>query len=429
MGTLVEEIIGARVGRTVRPGDLVVAEVDFMMSHDNTTPLAIQTFRATGRSIKDPSRIVIHFDHAWPPPNPVAAANQKKIRDFIRKEDLPWLFHEGICHQVMIEKGFVRPGSIIMGGDSHSVTYGAFGALGCGFGSTDIGAAWTSGKTWLRVPSSIRVNIEGTCGPDVEEKDVMLEVCRQITMDGGTYRSIEFGGSFIDKLPMERRILFSNMTAEVGAMCGLIAADETTLRYLAEETEAPDGIPAPIGAGLAPMAPTADAVYESTIQIDVDALSPMVARHPRPDDGVPVGEVAGLDVDQVFIGTCTNGRFDDLAAAAEILRGRKVDRFTRTIVTPASQEVFQKAQREGLLDIFMDAGCTVTQPGCGACIGRHGGILAPGERALTTMNRNFLGRMGSAEAEIYLASPRTAAATAIAGSITDPRTLSLEEVH
>ena len=231
VGTLVEEIIGTRVGRRVKPGDLVVVDVDYIMSHDNTTPLAIQTFRATGQSIADPSKIVIHFDHAWPPPNPVAAANQKKIREFIREEDLPWLFHEGICHQVMIEKGFVSPGSIIMGGDSHSVTYGAFGALGCGFGSTDIGAAWTSGRTWLRVPSSIRVELDGTLPFGVEEKDVMLEICRRITMDGGTYRSIEFGGSFIQGLTMEHRILFSNMAAEVGAMCGLIEADEETLRY------------------------------------------------------------------------------------------------------------------------------------------------------------------------------------------------------
>lgn len=415
MGTLVEEIIAQRVGRQVRPGEIVLVDVDYMMSHDNTSPLAIKTFEAIGKPIADPDRIVIHFDHAWPPPNPVAALNQKGIRSFIREHDLPWFFHEGICHQVMIEKGFVTPGAILIGGDSHSVTYGAFGALGCGFGSTDIGAAWASGRTWLRVPETIRIEITGQTPDGVTEKDVMLEICRVITMDGGTYRSIEFGGNYIEELPMHRRILFSNMSAEVGAKCGLIAADETTLRYLRDCT--------PARAELRPMAPTADAVYERTVQIAVDRLTPMVARHPRPDDGVPIAEVVGLPVDQVFIGTCTNGRLEDLEAAAEVLRGRKVNRFTRTIVTPASQEVYAAAQRAGLLEIFMDAGCTVTQPGCGACIGRHGGILAPGERAFTTMNRNFLGRMGSAEAEIYLGSPSSAAATAIAGSIQDAREL------
>lgn len=415
MGTLVEEILGRRVGRDVRPGEIVVVDVDYMMSHDNTTPLAIKTFEAIGRPLAAPEKIVIHFDHAWPPPNPVAAANQKGIRDFIRANELPWFFHEGICHQVMIEKGFVTPGSIIIGGDSHSVTYGAFGALGCGFGSTDIGAAWASGRTWLRVPETIRIEITGALAEGVEEKDVMLEICRVITMDGGTYRAIEFGGEFIESLPMERRILFSNMSAEVGAKCGLIAADETTLRYLRDTTQ-PRG-------ELIPVTPTADAVYERKVTIAADQLTPMVARHPRPDDGVPIAEVAGLAIDQVFIGTCTNGRLEDLAAAAEILRGRKVHPFTRTIVTPASQEVMNAAQRAGLLEVFTDAGCTVTQPGCGACIGRHGGILAPGERAFTTMNRNFLGRMGSAEAEIYLGSPRSAAATALTGCISDAREL------
>lgn len=415
MGTLVEEIIGRRVGRRVQPGEIVTVDVDYMMSHDNTTPLAIKTFEAIGRPLHDPKKIVIHFDHAWPPPNPVAALNQKGIREFIRANDLPWFYHEGICHQVMIEKGFVTPGSIIIGGDSHSVTYGAFGSLGCGFGSTDIGAAWTSGRTWLRVPSTIRVEVTGETQPGVDEKDVMLEICRVITMDGGTYRSIEFGGDYIEGLSMSRRILFSNMSAEMGAKCGLIAADETTLQYLREHTE--------IRTEVGPIAPTADAVYERTVTVRADQLTPMVARNPRPDDGVPIAEVAGLPIDQVFIGTCTNGRLEDLTAAANILRGRQVNRFTRTIVTPASMDVYNAAQRAGILEVFTDAGCTVTQPGCGACIGRHGGILAPGERAFTTMNRNFLGRMGSAEAEIYLGSPESAAATALAGCITDARSL------
>ena len=412
MGTLVEEILSRKLDRRVGAGEIVVVEVDAMMTHDNTTPLARRAFEKIGRPLAAPERIVIHFDHAWPPPNPIAAANQKEVRDFVREHDLPWLFHEGISHQVMIERGFVRPGSILIGGDSHSVTYGAFGALGCGFGSTDLGAAWASGKTWLRVPSTIRVEIEGQTAPGVLAKDVMLEICRRIGMDGGSYRSIEFGGSFIDALPMADRIVFANMSAELGAKCGLIAADDTTLRYLEDSTEAEGPFER-----LEPRDPD----YECVLRISADELPPLVARPPRPDDGVSVEDLAGVSLDQVFIGTCTNGRFEDLRLAASLLEGRRVHRFTRTIVTPASQEVFDRAQDAGLLRIFSDAGCTVTQPGCGACIGRHGGVLAPGERALTTMNRNFVGRMGSGESEIYLASPLTAAASALAGSIADPR--------
>lgn len=414
MGTLVEEILSRKTGRDVRAGDMVVVDVDWMMTHDNTTPLAREAFERIGRPLAHPERLVIHFDHAWPPPNDVAAANQRAIREFIREHDLPWFFHEGISHQVMIEKGFVTPGAVIVGGDSHSVTYGAFGALGCGFGSTDLGAAWATGRTWLRVPETIRVEIRGRPARGVAPKDVMLEICRVVTMDGATYRSIEFGGELIDGLEMNDRIVFSNMAAEVGAKCGLIAADDTTLRWLAENTD-PRG-------PVEPIAPV-DPVYERVYSIDAGRLGPMVARHPRPDDCVPLASVAGLDVDQVFIGTCTNGRFEDLAIAASVLAGRHVDRFTRTIVTPASQAVYDRAQEAGLIRIFTDAGCTVTQPGCGACIGRHGGILAAGERAFTTMNRNFVGRMGSGRAEIYLGSPATAAATAVAGCIADPRDL------
>ena len=275
-----------------------------------------------------------------------------------------------------------------------------------------MGVAWVTGKAWFKTPETILVNLSGQAGPGVCSKDVMLYIAGQLGMDGATYKSLEFGGPYITALPMHERIVFSNMSTEVGAKCGLIAADQTTLDYLRERPRAQDA--------LQPLA-AVNPRYERVLDIDVGQIGPQVACHPDVDQVRPLAEVAGLPIDEVFIGTCTNGRYEDLEIAAAILKGRQVSRFTRTIVTPASVEVYRKAQQAGLLEIFQDAGCTIGVVGCGACIGRHGGLLAAGERAFTTMNRNFIGRMGSPEAEIYLGSPAAAAATAIAGKISDPR--------
>lgn len=412
MGTLVEEIFGRRIGRQVNAGEIVLVDVDAIMSHDNTTPLAIKAFSEIGKPIRDASRIVIHFDHAYPAPNQVAAENQQKIVRFIQKEGIENFYHRGVCHQVMIEEGFVRPGGIVIGGDSHTVTYGALGCFATGLGSSEIGAAWITGKTWFKVPETILVRLEGKTQPGVYSKDVMLALAGQLGMDGATYKSLEFAGSYIDELPVHARIVFANMSVELGAKCGLIAPDQVTLEFLANETKA-----APPFESFTAVNPR----YEKEISMDVSTLEPMVACHPDVDNVKPLREVTGLAIDQVYIGTCTNARYEDLVIAADILKGRQVNRFTRTLVTPASQTVYEKALSGGLIQIFLDAGCTVNAPGCGACIGRHGGILAPAERAFTTMNRNFIGRMGSAEAEIYLGSPAAAAATAIEGKIADPR--------
>ncbi len=412
MGTLVEEIFSRRLGRTVSAGEIVMVDVDAIMSHDNTTPLAIKAFSEIGKPIRDTSKIVIHFDHAYPAPNQLAAENQQKIVRFIQQQGIDNFYHRGVCHQVMIEEGFVRPGGIIIGGDSHTVTYGALGCFSTGLGSSEIGAAWVTGKCWFKVPETILVRLEGTAPAGVYSKDVMLALAGQLGMDGATYKSLEFAGSYIDALPAHARIVFSNMSVELGAKCGLIAPDQTTLDYLATETKAQ----APFEQFTA-----VNPRYERTITIDVSTLQPMVACHPDVDQVKPLTEIAGLTIDQVYLGTCTNARYEDLEIAAGILKGRQVSRFTRTLVTPASQTIYEKAMSAGLIQIFLDAGCTVNAPGCGACIGRHGGILAPGERAFTTMNRNFIGRMGSAEAEIYLGSPAAAAATAIEGRIADPR--------
>jgi len=412
MGTLVEEIFSRRLGRQVNAGEIVLVDVDAIMSHDNTTPLAIKAFSEIGKPIRDASKIVIHFDHAYPAPNQVAAENQQKIVRFMQKEGIENFYHRGVCHQVMIEEGYVRPGGIVIGGDSHTVTYGALGCFATGLGSSEIGAAWITGKTWFKVPETILVRLEGNTQPGVYSKDVMLALAGQLGMDGATYKSLEFAGSYIDQLPVHARIVFANMSVELGAKCGLIAPDQITLDYLTNETKA-----RPPFEKFAAVNP----YYEREISLDVSTLEPMVACHPDVDNVKPLREVTGLAIDQVYIGTCTNARYEDLVIAADILKGRQVSRFTRTLVTPASQTVYEKALAGGQIQIFLDAGCTVNAPGCGACIGRHGGILAPAERAFTTMNRNFIGRMGSAEAEIYLGSPAAAAATAIEGKIADPR--------
>lgn len=414
MGTLIEEIFSRKAGRPVQAGEILLLDIDYVMSHDNTTPLAIKALREIGKPILDKSRIVLHLDHAYPAPNVLAAENHKKILEFVVEQELPHLYRQGVCHQVMIEEGYIRPGTIIVGADSHSNTYGALGAFGAGLGSTEIAVAWVTGKCWFKVPETIRIELAGKPEPGVYAKDVMIYIAGLLGMNGATYRSVEFGGACIDGLPVHERLVFPNMSTEIGAKCGLIAADQVTIDYLESETHASGPFEQ-----IRPLNPS----YEHMVEIDVSALTPQVSCHPDVDNVKPLEQVEGLQVNEVFIGTCTNARYEDIEIVANMLKGREVHPFTRVIVTPASQRIYKKAMQNGLIEILMDAGCTVTGTGCGACIGRHGGILAPGERALTTMNRNFIGRMGSPQAEIYLASPATAAATALTGRITDPRPL------
>lgn len=412
MGTMVEEIFSRKAGREVHAGEIVLVDVDTIMSHDNTTPLAIKAFREIGKPIFDKNKIVIHFDHAYPAPNLLAAEAQRKALDFMNEQGITQFYHQGVCHQVMIEEGFITPGAIVIGADSHSNTYGALGAFGAGFGSTEIGVAWVTGKCWFSIPQTIRIELSGATQPGVFAKDVMIFIAGKLGMDGGTYRSIEFGGDTIDRLPVHERIVLSNMSTEIGAKCGLIAADGVTLDYLKVETRAQGNYEQ-----IHPVNPQ----YEKIIAIDVSTIEPQIACHPDVDNAKALREVEGLAVDEVYIGTCTNARYEDLEIVAGILQGKTVHPRTRVIVTPASTRIYKKALQNGLIEILMDAGCTITGTGCGACIGRHGGVLAPGERALTTMNRNFIGRMGSPLSEIYLASPASAAAAALTGKITDPR--------
>lgn len=415
MGTLAEEIFSYKLGRPVHAGETVVVEVDHVMSHDTTTPLAIQAFRKlsqrNGGRVFDRERAHLVFDHIIPASTVAAATLQREVRAFAKEQELP-ILQEGICHQVMPEKGFVIPGSIIIGADSHSCTYGAFGAFGTGMGSTDIAVAYATGRTWFRVPETINVHLVGRLQPGVYAKDVSLEIVRRIGVDGANYRAIEYTGEVIEQFSMSERMTFSNMAIEMGGKAGLIAADETTREWLRGRTDKEY-----------PMLRARDPHYEQVIEIDVSQLKPLVACPPDVNIVHPAEEVEHVQIDQVFLGTCTNGRLDDLEIAANILRDKTISPTLRMVVIPASREVYLEAMRRGYLEIFARAGASVGTPGCGPCIGRHFGVLAPGERALTTMNRNFTGRMGDPTAEIYLGSPATVAATALTGHITDPRTV------
>jgi 3-isopropylmalate dehydratase large subunit len=411
MGTLTEEIFSHKLGRTVVQGETVVVDVDRVMSHDTTTPLAIQAFRKLTNSgrVFNSQRSHIVFDHIVPAATIAAATLHRDVRAFAQEQDIP-ILQEGICHQVMPERGYVTPGDIIVGADSHTCTYGALGAFATGMGSTDIGVAYATGRAWFRIPPTINIRITGSLPFGVYAKDVTFEMVRRVGVDGANYRAIEYTGELVEQMSVSERFTFCNMAIEMGGKAGLVAPDATTQAWLRGRVDREYPI-------LSPYNPR----YERVVEIDATTLSPQIACPPDVNNVVPVEEVEHVRIDQVFLGTCTNGRLDDLAIAANIMRGKSLHPQTRMVVVPASREIYLEAMRLGYLETFIQAGASVGTPGCGPCIGRHYGVLAPGERALTTMNRNFTGRMGDPTAEIYLGSPATAAATALSGHITDPR--------
>ena len=411
--TLAEKILAEHAGlAAVVPGQIVVANVDVAIAQDGTGPLAIQQIEALGVTAVKAPICVFFVDHAAPAPRRELANAQATIRAFCAASGATLSdIENGVCHQLVAEL-YAKPGDLVIGADSHTCTAGALGAFATGMGSTDVAVGMASGKTWLRVPETFRIEVEGALRDGVEAKDLMLTLIGLLGADGATYKALEFGGPGIDSLPMPGRLTLSNMAVEAGAKAGLMPSDEATREFLA-------------GLGREacwrPLAADAGAVYERVVAIDADALVPVVARPHTVDNVAPVTELAGTKVDQVLIGTCTNGRLEDLRAAARLLRGRRRAAHTRLIVTPASRAVAKAAAAEGLLDVFWDAGAVITNPGCGACVGIHEGILADGEVCLSTANRNFHGRMGNPQASIYLGSPATAAATAVCGVITDPR--------
>lgn len=410
--TMAEKIIGSRIEREVNAGEFVVTPVDLLFAHEGTGPLALDQVELMGGG-RLATTGLFFSDHAVPPPNKELANVQGRLRSFAA--GVGAVFHQpgtGVCHQLVAEE-WASPGQIIIGADSHTCSAGALGAFGTGMGSTDVAVALSLGKIWLRIPETIRIEIHGALPEGVYPKDVILNLIGHLGADGAIYKALEFGGPTVMAMNIEERLTLANMAVEAGAKAGLCAADESTRAYLEERGRGED---------YQAIEPDPDARYESLVKLDVSQLTPQVAFPHFVDQILPIEEIGEIALDQVFIGTCTNGRLSDLRAAAQILKGEKVNPRLRLLVGPASSQVYRDAVKEGLVDIFIDAGGTILPPGCGPCVGVHQGVLADGERCLSTQNRNFQGRMGNPDSEIYLSSPATAAASAITGRITDPRT-------
>ncbi|GAB4249607.1 MAG: homoaconitase large subunit [Acidobacteriota bacterium] len=424
--TAVQKILARATGRReVAVGDVVEPRVDLAMSHENAALVIAQfqeIFRGLDREprVWDPDKIAIIFDHRVPAESSKTATNQARVRRFVAEQGIR-KFHDirgdegGICHQVLPENGYVLPGRVVVGTDSHTTTHGALGAFAFGIGATEMAAVWALGSVLnVEVPGSIKVTLEGELPPAVTPKDIVLHLVGTLTADGANFQVLEFHGETVANLPASGRMTLANMAVEAGATCGIFPCDDETLRYLREEAGSPfelDG----------DFRPDPDAVYTREITIDVGRLSPQVACPHRVDNVKPVEEVAGRRIDQIVIGSCTNGRLDDLEIAAAILRGKKIARGVRLLVFPATWRIYREALRCGYVADLVDAGAVVMNPGCGCCLGIHQGALGDGETALSTTNRNFKGRMGNPKAEVFLCSPAVAAASALRGVISDPR--------
>lgn len=409
--TLSEQIFSHKAGRQVRAGEMVVIRPDVAMGHDSLSPGIIKIMREQLgiQDVHDPEQIVLVMDHVAPASTVGNANAQAKIRAFAKEQGLQ-LFDvgRGICHQVLVEERIARPGRVIIGSDSHSTSYGAVSAFGTGMGSTDIALCWGTGQAWFRVPKTIRVNVTGRFRPGVDAKDLALWLCRELTIAGATYEAIEYHG--LDWLPLHEKQTISSMAIELGAKAGIFPPDIEN----SEESSVASWL------RIDP-----DASCTRTFEVDLSRLEPQIAVPHSVDDVVDISEVEGSPVDVVFLGTCTNGRAEDLAKAAEVVAGQQLS--IRLIVTPASRTALQQSIEDGSMQTLLDAGATLTTPGCGPCMGRHQGTLAEGERCLSTGNRNFRGRMGSPDSQIYLASPAVAAATALTGRITDPRNVTAQQ--
>ena len=410
---MAERILGRASSQDVAPGDIIDAAVDLAMSHENTAAIS-KKFKTIGVSaVWDPSKIVIPIDHCAPAANEDYAKNHKVIREFVKEQNITNFYDikAGVCHQVLPEKGHVKPGMLIVGSDSHTPTYGAFGAFSAGIGRTEMAAVYATGKIWLRVPESFKIIVTGNLPEKVSAKDVILYIIGELRADGANYKAVEFSGDTVEGMSVGGRMVLCNMSAEMGAKAGMVAFDEKTRAYLDERTDKNYTI----------LNPDADAVYEKTFSFDVSDLQPQVACPHTVDNVTPVTEVEGTQIHQAVLGTCTNGRVEDLREAAAILKGKKVAGSVRLLVIPASTDVLMDALQEGIIYDLVESGAVVCNPNCGPCLGAHQGALAPGEVCISSSNRNFRGRMGCKEGEIYLASPATVAASAVTGVITDPR--------
>jgi 3-isopropylmalate/(R)-2-methylmalate dehydratase large subunit len=419
-----EKILAKASGKNVvHAEEIADAKVDMIMVHDLTGPLAVEAFKRIGVThVWDNKKVVIILDHQVPAESVKAAELHKMLRTFAKEQKIRIydVGKGGICHQVMPEKGHVLPGTVIVGADSHTCTYGAFGAFATGIGSTEAAAVFATGKIWLRVPDAIKINVEGQFQKYVTPKDLILSIIGKLGAGGAIYKSVEFAGPAIRAMSIAGRMTLCNMTVEMGAKNGIVEPDETTRKFLEGRTAKP----------LVPfksLKSDADASYEKVVNIDVADLTPQIAYPSSVDNVKAAAEIGNVQVEQAFIGSCTNGRIEDLRLAAQILKGKMVKEGVRALVIPASQEVYSQALKEGLIEIFTDAGAMVCGSTCGPCLGGHIGLLAPGETCVSTSNRNFIGRMGSTEANVYLASPATVAASAVTGRITDPRELEAQK--
>lgn len=414
--TITEKILAAHSGRdSVVPGEIVNAKLDLIVCHDVTTPPAVQMLRKLGiNKVHDPSKILVTPDHFVPNKDIKSAELSKQLREWRIEQGIERYYeigNHGICHAIAPEQGHVLPGQTIVCGDSHTTTMGALGTFSSGVGSTDLAAALATGELWFKTPESMLFELNGDLPFGVYSKDIILYIISKIGVDGARYKAMEYRGSGLKSLTMEARFTITNMAIEAGGKSGIMPADEISEAYVKARTKEPYTI----------YNSDEDAVYSDRFSINLSELEPIVALPDLPSNGRFIGEIVREKMDQVYIGSCTNGRIEDLRIAAQIFKGNKVADGTRAIVVPATTEVWKTAMREGLLEIFADAGCVVSTATCGACLGGHMGVLGAEEKCLSTTNRNFVGRMGSPKSKVYLASPATAAATAITGTITDPR--------
>lgn len=411
--TFAEKILGRAVGKEVQAGDIVIIKPDFCLSHENGSSVC-KTFKSIGlKKVHDASKIVLVFDHTVPASTVAYANAQKVLRDFAHEQGISHFYdlneHGGVCHQIMCQEGYALPGLIIVGSDSHTCTAGAMGAFATGIGRSEMAGVWATGELWLRVPESIKINVVGEFSSHVTAKDFILKVIGDLRCDGANYQSVEFCGPAIEKMSLAERMTICNMGIEMGAKNTVCQPDQSIFDKAKNNAKA----------SWTPVWADDDAVYSSVFSYDLKDIVPAVAKPSSVDNYAPITEVLGTKIDQAYIGTCTNGRIEDLRIAASILAGKKVK--VRTVVTPASCRIFEEAIAEGLITKLLLSGCTVCHPGCGACIGLCGGVLGDGEVCITTANRNFLGRMGSHLSEIYLASPASVAYAALNGEIRDPR--------
>lgn len=411
--TFSEKILSQKAGREVRAGDVVTISPDYILTHDNSAAI-IKEFQKLGiQKVRCPQKIVIVLDHVVPASTEKYAQNHKSIREFVSAQGISHFYdvHNGICHQVFSEEGFAMPGTLVLGADSHTTSYGAFGVFSAGIGRSEAASVWATEKIWLRVPETLKIVLNGQLPKDVYAKDIILKIIGDEGADRANYRAVEFSGDGAEGMSLASRLVLANMAAEMGAKNGYFLPDEKTFDFLKDRAK---GIYQPVYSD-------PDADYEDILEYDLSTIEPQVACPHTVDNVKPVTAVAGTAFHQAVIGTCTNGRFEDLKVAADILRRKTVASSVRVLVIPASRTEYLKALHEGFLEDLVRSGCIVLNPGCGPCLGAHQGVLAPGEVALSTANRNFRGRMGSRDSEIYLASPATVAASVIQGKITDPR--------